>query len=432
MKTDDKRSAFPEDFRRRDLQQRRELVLARLGPDPDERSCSLPDGSPSELADVMVESAIGVVPLPLGVACGFRIDGLRVDIPMAVEEPSVVAAASFAGRLVAKGGGFSTRAMEPVMSAQVYLSGVAEAGYSALQAAGREVAATLAPMLAGLDRRGGGFRGYRCARIAGPALVRAEIDVDVRDAMGANILNSAAEALRPLLETLSGGRALMCILTNAALERRAAASFSLTLAELGRACPPGWEGPECADRIVLASQLAAADPLRAVTHNKGIMNGIASLALATMNDYRAIEAAAHAWAARDGSYRGLGSYRVEGDCLCGELELPLPFATVGGALSLHPSAHLALRMLGNPDATGLARIAAALGLAQNLAALLALVTTGIQSGHMRLHAARLAYMAGARGAAVRRVAGIMAARGSLSPSDAEAILAELAEEEPVP
>jgi hydroxymethylglutaryl-CoA reductase len=259
--------------------------------------------------------------------------------------------------------------------------------------------------------------------------VRVDLRIDVRDAMGANILNSAAEHLRPYLEQLCGGRALMCILGNAAEERRAGARFALPLEALPQAAgPQGGMAPSCkelARRIVSAGELAREDPQRAVTHNKGIMNGITSLALATMNDTRAVEAAAHAWAARDGRYRSLSSYRCDGRTLEGELELPLPLATVGGAVGFHPASRLALKVLGRPDARRLARIAAALGLAQNLAALLALVSGGIQRGHMRYHAARLAYQAGARGGEVRLVAERLAARRAFNREEAAAELRRL-------
>jgi hydroxymethylglutaryl-CoA reductase len=250
--------------------------------------------------------------------------------------------------------------------------------------------------------------------------------IDVRDAMGANRLNAAAERARPLLEEMGRGRVLMAILTNAAEERRAGACFSLPVDRLGVRLPPGMSAAEAARRIAAASRLAQEDPSRAVTHNKGIMNGISSLALATLNDTRAIEAAAHAWAARGGSYRGLSRYTVEGGVLRGDIELPLALATAGGSVDFHPASRASLAILGNPDARRLARIAAALGLAQNLAALLALVTTGIQQGHMRYHAARMAWRAGARGQEARRLAQELAA-GSPEGIDVRALLEKMRE-----
>ena len=270
-------------------------------------------------------------------------------------------------------------------------------------------------------------------RLPQTGLVRVDLRIDVRDAMGANILNTAAEHARPLLEQASGGRALMCILGNAAEERRAGARFALPLEALPPQARPGggvFSRRELARRIAAAGELAREDPQRAVTHNKGIMNGITSLALATMNDARAVEAAAHAWAARDGRYRSLSAYRFDGERLEGELELPLPFAAVGGAVGFHPASRLALKVLGRPDARRLARIAAAVGLAQNFAALLALVGGGIQRGHMRYHAVRLAYQAGARGPEIRRLAERLAERGVYSRSDAARELQRLREGAP--
>jgi hydroxymethylglutaryl-CoA reductase len=266
------------------------------------------------------------------------------------------------------------------------------------------------------------------ATLPATGLLKVEFSIDVRDAMGANILNTAAEGLCPLLEELSGGRRLMCILSNAATERRGAATFSLPFPVLATvAGSPGApnRAAETARRIVLATELASEDPSRGVTHNKGIMNGISALALATFNDTRSIEAAAHAWAARTGAYRSLSSFRIEGEALVGELELPLSFGAVGGAAAFHPASRLALGILGHPSARQLARLAAALGLAQNFAALLALVTGGIQRGHMRYHAPRMAYMAGARGEEVARVAATMTEEKHYSLGKAAEILARL-------
>jgi hydroxymethylglutaryl-CoA reductase len=269
-----------------------------------------------------------------------------------------------------------------------------------------------------------------------PGLVRVELRVDVRDAMGANVLNSAAERLRGMLETVSGGAALMCILSNSARERRAGARFSLPLDHLWHAGRPGMPPEALARRIVAASAVAQADPERAVTHNKGIMNGISALALATGNDTRAIEAAAHAWAARTGEYRGLSSFSLVeaagGPALAGELELPLALGSVGGSVGFHPASAFSLRLLGHPSGVGLARIAAALGLAQNFAALLALVGEGIQRGHMRLHASRIAYRAGAREREIPLVASRLASRaaagGHIEPAEVSAILDEVRRE----
>jgi hydroxymethylglutaryl-CoA reductase len=382
-----------------------------------------------ELADVMVESAVGCIAVPLGIAAGFLVDGEELAIPMAVEEPSVIAAASYAARLVRRDGGFTTWATEPLMTAQVFLEGVTGEGEKRLASCGPKVREALAVPLSSLRNRGGGYRELRVSRLPSGA-VRVDLVIDVRDAMGANRLNAAAERARPLLEEESGGRALLAVLTNAAEERRAGARFSVAIDRLGVRLPAGMSVEEAARRIVAASRIAQEDPSRAVTHNKGIMNGISSLALATLNDTRAIEAAAHAWAARGGSYRGLSRYTVEEGALRGEIELPLAFAAAGGSVDFHPAGRASLAILGNPDARRLSRIAAALGLAQNFAALLALVTTGIQEGHMRYHAARLAWRAGARGPEVRRLARELAAEGAMDIGTARALLERIRERTP--
>jgi hydroxymethylglutaryl-CoA reductase len=264
-----------------------------------------------------------------------------------------------------------------------------------------------------------------------------ELKIDVRDAMGANALNTASESVRPELERLSGGGAVMCILSNAARDRRAGARFTLPVSRLSPLGPEGMGGAEVARRIVLASRIAAEDEQRAVTHNKGIMNGISAVVLATMNDTRAVEAAAHTWAARSGHCRPLSRYGLKGgsarrpeeQILEGEIELPLAVGSLGGSVGFHPASRLALKILGFPDARRLSRIMAAVGLAQNFAAVLALVTGGIQRGHMKLHAARLAYLAGARGNEVRRVAETVAREGRYSREQAAEILVNLRKEQ---
>ena len=427
------RSPLASGFHRRDMESRRSETQAAFSIGAEEWESLSGSAFLREISDVMVESAVGCMPVPLGIAEGFLVDGEEVAIPMAVEEPSVIAAATFGARLVRRDGGFTTWATEPLMTAQVFLEGVTEEGEKRLASCGPRVRETLAAPLSSLERRGGGYRGLRVSRLPSTT-VRVDLLIDVRDAMGANRLNTAAERARPVLEEVGGGRALISILTNAAEERRAGARFSVPVDRLAVRLPPGMDAAEAARRVVAASCLAQEDPSRAVTHNKGIMNGISSLALATLNDTRAIEAAAHAWAARGGGYRGLSRYTVEGGALRGELELPLAFATAGGSVDFHPASRASLSILGNPDSRRLSRIAAALGLAQNLAALLALVTTGIQQGHMRYHAARLAWRAGARGQEVRRLAQEMAAgaanpgaAGSVDPGDVRALLEKMRE-----
>jgi hydroxymethylglutaryl-CoA reductase len=421
---------LPRRFRRLDIRARRAAVADAYGSDPLEAEAT---SAMPELADVMVESAVGVIAVPLGIATGFLIDGREQAIPLATEEPSVIAAASFAARIVSLGGGFTTWAREPLMQAHVYLEGVTDEALERLQSVEPEIQELLHSLLAAMEARGGGYRGMAIVRLPQTRLVRVELSIDVRDAMGANLLNSAAERSRRLLERASGGSALMCILSNAARTRLAGASFRVPVDVLAHACPAGMSPGELARRLALASALAHEDPERAVTHNKGIMNGIAALALATGNDTRAVEAGAHAWASRDGRYRGLGTYAVEaapqGPLLHGELELPLALGAVGGSVGFHPSTAFALRVLRRPTAESLARTAAALGLAQNLAALTALTGEGIQKGHMRLHASRLAWRAGARGAEIPaladRLADLIASGRPAGPEEARAALEAL-------
>ena len=370
-----------------------------LPPSPEQRDDFSYTGSDPDLLDlseVMVEQAVGYMPLPLGIAGPLLIDGQERMIPMATEEPSVIAAATFAGSLTSRHGGIRTEASEPVMVAQIFLEELHFSGMECVERikkAEPRIQERLAPLLESMEKRGGGWRGMDVRWIAPSQTLAVNLRIDVRDAMGANLLNSAAEEIRPLLEEITQGRVLMAILSNRSWNRTARAQLSLPVSALSRG---GFHGAETARRIVRATRIAREDPDRGVTHNKGIMNGISALALATGNDTRAIEAAAHAYAGRFGPYHGLSQYWIEDDILHGSLELPLPFAVTGGAVGFHPVSRWALKLLGQPDAPGLSRIAAAVGLAQNLSALRALVSEGIQKGHMALHARRLAYDAGAR------------------------------------
>ncbi len=388
---------LPRGFRKAPIAMRRELIAGvspRIAPAAFGR-----DEEMIDLADVMVESAVGYVALPVGIATGFVIDGLVVDVPMATEEPSVIAAATYAAGIVRRGGGFVTRPGRPVTTGQLFVERAAPDAAGRLTAGEPSLQAIASPMLASMTRRGGGWRGISVHRLPGAGVVRVDVHVDVRDAMGANLVNSIVEALRPRVESLSGGRVVMAILTNASDRRVTTASFSIVPALLSRS---GVPGVEAARRIVLANEIARDDPSRAVTHNKGIMNGVSALAAATGNDTRAVEAAVHTYASRDGASCALTRYSLDDDAdagpvLRGEIALPVPLGTVGGAAGIHPASVASLELLGRPDAGRLASIAASLGLAQNFAALHALVTEGIQRGHMGLHAERAAWAAGARG-----------------------------------
>ncbi|MHB8633139.1 MAG: hydroxymethylglutaryl-CoA reductase, degradative [Thermoplasmatota archaeon] len=346
------------------------------------------------------ENALGWFALPLGVAVGFVVDGQERAVPMAVEESSVVAAACHGAKLVRAGGGFSTIVDAPIMIGQVEVRGVRDVA-AARRLVGRRQGAwrrALDATIPGMVARGGGVRKIH-AREVGNRLVL-HLLVDCRDAMGANLVNGLAEAFAPRLqkaldEAGLGGKIGLKILSNLAAHRRARASFRIPVAAVG--------GHAVAADIVAAQRFAEMDPFRAATHNKGIMNGIDAVAVATGNDWRALEAGAHAWAARAGTYRPLTRYAVRGGALEGRLEIPLPVGTVGGLTTRHPTALSSLRLMGNPDSRTLAAIMAAVGLAQNLAALKALSTQGIQGGHMRLHGEHVAATKGAKKAHSRAI-----------------------------
>jgi hydroxymethylglutaryl-CoA reductase len=423
----EERHTLPKNFRKLSVVERREKLRALCGEDTLEWDAISSSPELLELADLMVESAVGWLPVPLGIVTGLLVDGRKIIVPLAVEEPSVVAAASYAGSILARSGGLTTWATDPLMETQVFLEEVTPEGETAILSQRRELQTELEEQLTSLTARGGGFRKMEVSRLPESGLVRVQVTVDVQDAMGANILNTAAESLKPRLESISGGKALMAILSNAAVERRAGARFSLPLERLAPLAGSGFSAAEIGRRIALACTVAGEDESRAVTHNKGIMNGITSLALATGNDARAIEAAAHAWAGRTGRYRPLSRFSLSEGALEGELELPLAFASVGGAVGFHPATRLCLKLLGNPDGRSLARLAAAVGLVQNFAALLALVTEGIQKGHMKLHATRLAYLAGARGREIQAVADRLSREGAFRLGDAQRILNSLRE-----
>jgi hydroxymethylglutaryl-CoA reductase len=382
-------------FSRLGLSERLASLVARTGL-ADREAAELLNGPLSfEAADHVIENAIGVLGLPLGVGLNFLVNGRDRLVPMAIEEPSVVAAASYAARLAREAGGFVAEADPACMIGQIHLLNVPDpsAARHRLEAATRRLLAAADAVHPNLVRRGGGARAIELRELGetscGPVLVL-HLVVDVGDAMGANIVNTMVEAIAPFVAELSGGEARLCILSNLADRRLARASVRLPF-ELLPAC--GLDGGEVARRVVEAWALAAADPYRAATHNKGVMNGIDAVALATGNDWRGIEAGAHAWAARNGSYGPLTMWALDGDALRGAIELPLAVATVGGHLELNPRARLSLRVLAAESARDLAAVMAAVGLGQNLAALRALVTEGIQRGHMALHARGLALRA---------------------------------------
>lgn len=386
------------------------------------------DALPVELANGMIENVIGKFEIPLGVATNFTVNGRDYLVPMAVEEPSVVAAASYMAKIARGCGGFSSSSTRPIMRAQVQILGLADphgARMRILESADALIALANSrdKVLIGL---GGG-----CTEIEvhifddtpiGPMVVL-HLLVDVRDAMGANTVNTMAEMVAPKVEEITGGNVRLRILSNLADKRLVRARVSITPAALSTET---LDGAEVARGITEACALAIVDPYRATTHNKGIMNGIDPVVIATGNDWRAVEAGAHAWAARSGRYTSLSRWEVASSGnLIGTLELPMALGIVGGATKTHPAAQAALRLMGVTSATKLAEVTVAVGLAQNMAALRALSTEGIQKGHMALHARNIAITAGAKGQAVDLVAKALVAAGDVSVDKAKDVLSQI-------
>ena len=382
----------------------------------------------AEHAGQMIENVVGVHGLPLGVAPNFLINGQDYLVPMAIEEPSVVAAASFMAKLVRQAGGFSTSSSEPLMIAQMQLLDMSDpwAARFDLLSHKQEIlslANETDPVVVSL---GGGARDLEVRvfpeTLVGPMLV-IHLLYDARDAMGANTVNTAAEAVAPLVEQITGGRVHLRILSNLADRRLARAKCVLPVELLAFG---DFDGRRVAQGIVEAYAFAAVDPYRAATHNKGIMNGIDAVALACGQDWRALEAGAHAYAGRHAQYASLSTWtrNAEG-ALVGTLELPMAVGTVGGATRVHPGARTALKILSVRTARELAEVMAAVGLAQNLGALRALATEGIQRGHMALHARQLAIAAGATGDQVQAVASRLVAERKIRLDRAQEVLAEI-------
>jgi hydroxymethylglutaryl-CoA reductase len=417
---------LPPGERRRKL-----LELAAL---PAERFAALDAGALSlDAADGMIENVIGVYALPFAVAVNFTVDGLDALVPMAIEEPSVVAAASNAARM-ARPAGFRTEASRPVMIGQIQVTHVpdVDAATTALRGRAESLLADARRLVPRLAARGGGPVALDVRPLArsGPdgGVVVVHLHVDCRDAMGANLVNTLCEALADRVAELAAGRPGLRILSNLTDGRTITVRCTIDDALLAG---DHAAGPEVRAAIAAASRFAELDPYRATTHNKGIMNGVDAVLLATGQDWRAVEAGAHAYAARDGVYRPLAVWRERPHAagapggLDGELVMPMAVGTVGGALHVHPGARLALDLAGAHTAERLAAIAGAAGLATNLAALRALATEGIQRGHMALHARGLARAAGATGELVDRVADELAASGDIKADRAREVMARL-------
>ena len=382
------------------------------------------DTLPLSLANEMVENVLGTLALPFGIAPGFQVDGQEVQVPMVTEEPSVIAAASYAAGLIKRSGGFQTQVHKRQMIGQVALYDVnnKEKATQAITEAKEDLLQLANQAYPSIVKRGGGARDLWIEE-KGDFLI-CYLSVDPKEAMGANMLNTMLEALVDPLEELSGGQGLMAILSNLATDALVTARCHIDYRFLSRDLK---EATEIAQKIALASQLAAVDPYRAATHNKGIFNGIDAVVLATGNDWRAIEAGGHTYASRSGQALGLSNWmdHPEQQVLEGQLTLPMPIATKGGSIGLNPSVQVAHELLGNPDAQTLARIIVSVGLAQNFAALKALVSTGIQHGHMKLQAKSLALLAGATPSEVAPVVQALLEDKPFNLEKAQAVLEEI-------
>ena len=385
-------------FSKKSYQERLELLKAQALLSPEKQTSLEQDEHISvTVADQLSENVVGTFSLPYSLVPEVLVNDQEYTVPYVTEEPSVVAAASYASKIIKRAGGFTAQVHERRMIGQVALYQVANP-----EQAQEKIASKKAELLElanqaypSIVKRGGGARDLHVDQIKGETdFLVVYLHVDTQEAMGANMLNTMLEALKPVLEELSQGQSLMGILSNYATDSLVTASCRIAFRYLSRQKD---QGREIAEKIALASQFAQADPYRATTHNKGIFNGIDAILIATGNDWRAIEAGAHAFASRDGHYQGLSSWRLdlETEELVGEMTLPMPVATKGGSIGLNPRVALSHELLGNPSAKELAQLIVSIGLAQNFAALKALVSTGIQQGHMKLQAKSLALLAGA-------------------------------------
>ncbi len=383
-----------------------------------------------ELANQMIENAIGVFRLPLGVGLNLTVNGRDHLVPMVVEEPSVVAAVSFAAKIVRGAGGFTADADPSLMIGQVQVTryGDPEVARDQLLAAKEQLLALANSFHPSLVRRGGGAKDVEVRILPAPEgptgepLLILHLLVDTQEAMGANLINTMAEGVAPMVEQLTGGKVYLRILSNLADRRLARSSCRIPVELLADF---GLSGLEIARGIVQASRFAQADPYRAATHNKGVMNGVDSAAIATGQDWRAIEAGAHAYACRSGRYRPFSTWTLESGNLVGRIALPLALGTVGGPIKLHPGVQAALKLARIRSARELAMVLASVGLAQNLAALRALGSVGIQQGHMALHARCVAVTAGARGDWIEKVASRLVEAGHVKVEKAREVLAAM-------
>ncbi|MGA1794132.1 MAG: hydroxymethylglutaryl-CoA reductase, degradative [Thermoplasmatota archaeon] len=404
------------------VEERKEKVLNETGLKKDDIRGLDADGTPIEVLDGMIENVIGVFQLPVGIATNFVINGVERLVPMAIEEPSVVAAASKGAKIARIKGGFTTTSTDQVMIGQVQICDLEDPDLAVKVVKEKkeellELANSKDPLLI---KFGGGARELRARVLNSPSgpMVVVHILVDTRDAMGANAVNTMSETIAPRLEEITGGKAVLRILSNLAIYRLSTAKAVFPKEELG--------GEEGVDLVLKAYSLAVVDPFRATTHNKGIMNGISAVVRATGNDTRAVEAGAHSYAAVTGQYLPLTRYQKDEDGnLVGEIRIPTAVGLVGGATKVHPAAKASVKILGVKTAAELGEVLAAVGLAQNFAALRVLAQEGIQRGHMKLHARNLAIQAGAASGEVEEIVSRMVKEKRISASRASELLQEM-------
>ncbi len=413
-------------FYKLDIKTRLEKVAEFAGLTEEEKSLLLKEGNLDlKTADIMIENVIGTMAYPFAVAANFLINGKDYLVPMVIEESSVVAAASNAAKVMRRDGGIKSKTTGPYMIGQIQVLGVKDPWYKRMLIldAKDEILAQANEQDPVLVKLGGGAKDVEARVVESPKgpMIIVHLIVDVKDAMGANAVNTMAEAVSPLIEKITGGKTLLRIISNLADKRLVRSWVKVYKEDIG--------GEEVVDGIVNAWAFAAADPYRAATHNKGIMNGVIAVALATAQDHRAIEAGAHAYAARTGRYLPLSTWEKDEDGnLVGSLEMPMAVGIIGGATKVHPIAKIALKILGVKTAQELAEVMGAVGLAQNFAALRALATEGIQKGHMKLHARNIAVMAGATGELVDKVAEIMIREGKIKFNYAKELVEKLSRE----
>lgn len=419
-------------FYQKSIKERLETLKLQTGLSDDELKAYSPEGGlDPETANAMVENVVGLYSLPLGIAQNFIVNGRQVLVPMAIEEPSVVAGVSFMAKIAAQSGGFEAgmSAQEMIGQLQILDLPIPEKAVANILAHKAELLQAAEATHPSLAKYGGGVRDIECRLIdqspVGPMLI-VHLIVDVGDAMGANLINSMLERLAPQIESLSGGRVHLRILSNLSDRRLAWAKLRIPAENLAFA---EHSGEEVRDGIIAAWAFTEVDPYRAATHNKGVMNGIDAVVLALANDWRAVEAGAHAYAARSGQYRGLTHWsKAENGDLLGEIELPMALGIVGGATKIHPTAKANLKLIGVKSVQELGGIVASVGLAQNLAALRTLATEGIQKGHMSLHARQIALTAGAKPEQADRLAAQLVAEKNIKLVRAQEVLAQWNEE----